>query len=140
MRLDSTTRDKVWSSLTPGARRLTRGGCRVWTPHPGGAGCRHGCGDRIRLWLYGSRYPHLSQSKPATSRLIAVDDAVNGELLEPGASRAFAVCDNQAAHVYVRDAQDIEAVRQCLLETQVFEMSLAPTEASVCPATARAIS
>ena len=64
---------------------------------------------------------------------IAVDDAVNGELLEPGASRAFAVCDNQAAHVYVRDAQDIEAVRQCLLETPGVRDVLGPdSEASVC--------
>lgn len=33
---------------------------------------------------------------------LAVDEAVNGDLLEPNASRAFAVCDNQTAHVYVR--------------------------------------
>ena len=36
---------------------------------------------------------------------VAVDEAVNGDLLEPNASRAFAVCDNQVAHVYVRGAQ-----------------------------------
>ena len=36
---------------------------------------------------------------------LAVDEAVNGELLEPNASRAFAVCDNQAAHIYVRGAR-----------------------------------
>ena len=43
-----------------------------------------------------------------------VDHAVNGEWLEPGASRAFAVCDNQVAHVYVKTPGEIEAVRDCL--------------------------
>ena len=49
---------------------------------------------------------------------LAVDRAVNGELLEPGASRAFAVCDNQAAHVYVSDPQDVEKVAALLMETE----------------------
>jgi hypothetical protein len=30
------------------------------------------------------------------------------ELLEPGASEAFAVCDHQVAHLYVRDLQNVE--------------------------------
>ena len=46
---------------------------------------------------------------------VRIDEADNGELLEPGASRAFAVADNQVAHVYVRDPADIKAV-QALLE------------------------
>jgi predicted AlkP superfamily pyrophosphatase or phosphodiesterase len=37
------------------------------------------------------------------------------EYLDAGASRAFAVCDHQVAHVYVRDASDIAAVRAALL-------------------------
>jgi hypothetical protein len=37
-----------------------------------------------------------------------------GELLEPGSSRAFAVCDHQIAHVYVRDAADLAPVREAL--------------------------
>lgn len=45
---------------------------------------------------------------------IAVEDAQNGELLEPGASRAFAVCDQQIAHVYVPDASAMDAVRALL--------------------------
>ena len=36
------------------------------------------------------------------------------ENLDPGASRAFAVADHQIAHVYVRDQEDIPAVRRVL--------------------------
>jgi predicted AlkP superfamily pyrophosphatase or phosphodiesterase len=36
------------------------------------------------------------------------------ELLDPGASRAFAVADHQMAHVYVRDAADVPAARRVL--------------------------
>jgi predicted AlkP superfamily pyrophosphatase or phosphodiesterase len=37
--------------------------------------------------------------------LLAVTTNATGELLDPGASRAFAVCDHQLAHVYCRDEQ-----------------------------------
>jgi predicted AlkP superfamily pyrophosphatase or phosphodiesterase len=37
-----------------------------------------------------------------------------GELLDHGASRAFAVPDHQLAHVYVRDPDDIAAAREAL--------------------------
>jgi predicted AlkP superfamily pyrophosphatase or phosphodiesterase len=37
-----------------------------------------------------------------------------GEQLDPLESRAFAVCDHQVAHVYVRDASDIPRVRNLL--------------------------
>jgi len=64
---------------------------------------------------------------------LAVDDAVNGELLEPGASRAFAVCDNQAAHIYVRDPDDIDQVRHCLLDTPGVRDVLGPdSDGSAC--------
>jgi len=43
--------------------------------------------------------------------LLAVTETAGGELLDAGASRAFAVADHQLAHVYVRDAQDIPLVR-----------------------------
>ncbi len=49
--------------------------------------------------------------------LIAVHDAANGEVLEPGSSRAFAVCDNQIAHVYVQRPADIDRVRELLAGT-----------------------
>jgi len=45
---------------------------------------------------------------------LAVVDALNGELLDPAGSRAFAVADHQLAHVYVRDAEDVDPVRRLL--------------------------
>lgn len=46
--------------------------------------------------------------------LLNVEQAANGEQLEPGSSRAFAVCDNQIAHVYVASPDDITEVRGVL--------------------------
>lgn len=43
-----------------------------------------------------------------------VEDAENGERLDPGTSRAFAVCDNQVAHVYVARPEDVAPVRALL--------------------------
>ncbi|RME71088.1 MAG: alkaline phosphatase family protein [Planctomycetota bacterium] len=37
-----------------------------------------------------------------------------GTLLDPGASRAFCVCDHQVGHVYVRDPADLERTRSVL--------------------------
>ncbi len=45
---------------------------------------------------------------------VRVRESVTWELLDPGASRAFAVSDHQAAHVYVKDPADIEKVRRVL--------------------------
>lgn len=42
--------------------------------------------------------------------LLAVRDELGGELLDAGASDAFAVCDHQIAHVYVRDASRVNEV------------------------------
>jgi predicted AlkP superfamily pyrophosphatase or phosphodiesterase len=39
------------------------------------------------------------------------------ELLDPGASRAFAVADHQVAHVYVREAVDLASVKALLEKT-----------------------
>jgi hypothetical protein len=47
-----------------------------------------------------------------------VEDAPNGERLDPGTSRAFAVCDNQVAHVYVARTEDVPAVRAVLEATR----------------------
>lgn len=56
---------------------------------------------------------------------LAIDEAMNGELLEPNASQAFAVCDNQVAHIYIRGAQgwgsepdqdQLRAIKALLLE------------------------
>jgi len=46
-----------------------------------------------------------------TAGLLEIHPARNGALLDPGNSRAFAVCDHQVAHVYVQDQSDIEGVR-----------------------------
>lgn len=46
--------------------------------------------------------------------LLAVTRNATGELLDPGMSRAFAVCDHQLAHVYCRDAVAAEAARTCI--------------------------
>jgi predicted AlkP superfamily pyrophosphatase or phosphodiesterase len=46
--------------------------------------------------------------------LLAVRATGQGDLLDPGASRAFAVVDHQVAHVYVRDPTDLRGVREAL--------------------------
>lgn len=49
-------------------------------------------------------------------RLLRVRPTLGGELMDCGASRAFAVADHQAAHVYVKDPADISAVAELLRE------------------------
>lgn len=51
------------------------------------------------------------------SDLLTVRLGPFGEMLMPGDSRAFAVCDHQVAHVYVKSKSDISTVRN-LLESQ----------------------
>jgi predicted AlkP superfamily pyrophosphatase or phosphodiesterase len=46
-----------------------------------------------------------------------VEDAPNGERMDTGTSRAFAICDNQVAHVYVAQPEDIGSVRALLEAT-----------------------
>ena len=46
--------------------------------------------------------------------LLAVQETGHGQLLDPGASRAFAVADHQVAHVYVRERADLERTRALL--------------------------
>ncbi len=53
--------------------------------------------------------------------LLEVQETIAGELLDTGASRAFAVSDHQAAHVYVREAEDLPAVRRLLEGTDGIE-------------------
>lgn len=47
---------------------------------------------------------------------LSIESAANGELLEPGSSTAFAVCDNQSAHVYVQDSSRIHTIAEELRE------------------------
>ncbi|MCI0651087.1 MAG: alkaline phosphatase family protein [Planctomycetes bacterium] len=48
---------------------------------------------------------------------LRVQETSHGQLLDAGASRAFAVCDHQAAHVYVRAGEDLRAVQALLAKT-----------------------
>ncbi len=46
--------------------------------------------------------------------LLSVRETLGWEMLDAGASRAFAVADHQVAHVYVRDPADVAAVQSHL--------------------------
>ena len=46
--------------------------------------------------------------------LLAIREELGKELLDPGASAAFAVADHQVAHVYVNDLQKLDHVREVL--------------------------
>jgi predicted AlkP superfamily pyrophosphatase or phosphodiesterase len=46
--------------------------------------------------------------------LLSVRETLGWEMLDAGASRAFAVADHQVAHVYVRQAEDLALVRERL--------------------------
>jgi predicted AlkP superfamily pyrophosphatase or phosphodiesterase len=45
---------------------------------------------------------------------LRVQETGHGQLLDAGASRAFAVADHQCAHVYVRDQEDVAGVARLL--------------------------
>lgn len=60
--------------------------------------------------------------------LLAVREERGGELLDAGASKAFAVCDHQCAHVYVRDARDVDVVRAVLASSDGVERVLEKPE------------
>lgn len=76
-----------------------------------------------RVWLV-SEYGHANVDQPAPinktlreAGLLEVRNGPFGEMLDTFSSRAFAVCDHQIAHVYVRQPEDIE--RTCELLTSV---------------------
>ncbi|MFC1751206.1 alkaline phosphatase family protein [Pseudomonadota bacterium] len=56
--------------------------------------------------------------------LLSVRQSVDWELLDCGASRAFAVADHQIAHVYVREPSDIGKVKELLKSTPGIERVL----------------
>jgi predicted AlkP superfamily pyrophosphatase or phosphodiesterase len=59
---------------------------------------------------------------------VAVQNVLDSwELLDAGASRAFAIADHQLAHVYVRDARDVGAVKSLLERTEGVERVLDET-------------
>jgi predicted AlkP superfamily pyrophosphatase or phosphodiesterase len=58
------------------------------------------------------------------ARLIAVRDELGRELLDAGASRAFAVADHQVAHIYVNDPAVLDDVRSLIAGTPGVERVL----------------
>jgi predicted AlkP superfamily pyrophosphatase or phosphodiesterase len=56
--------------------------------------------------------------------LLRVRETLGWEMLDAGASRAFAVADHQIAHVYVSDGRDIAKVRQLLAAVPGIEQVL----------------
>lgn len=73
-----------------------------------------------RVWVV-NEYTHLQVTRAlAPNRvlrragLLRVRDGPFGEMLDTFASRAFAVCDHQIAHVYVNDPADLPRVRDAL--------------------------
>src|SRR5947209_2035999 len=73
-----------------------------------------------RVWVV-SEYGHCQVTRAVEPNrvlrkagLLAVRDGPFGEQLDTFASRAFAVCDHQLAHVYVREPGDVLRVRELL--------------------------
>lgn len=62
---------------------------------------------------------------------IALREELGRELLDPGASEAFAVADHQIAHVYVRDARRVGEVADLLRAQPGIERVLAGEEKAV---------
>jgi len=59
---------------------------------------------------------------------LTVQQSLSWELLDAGASRAFAVADHQVAHVYITDPSDISKVRRLLEQTPGIEHVLGSEE------------
>ena len=59
---------------------------------------------------------------------IAVRETLGWELLDYGASDAFAVADHQVAHIYVRDASQIRSIKRILDSTPGIERVLGEDE------------
>lgn len=59
--------------------------------------------------------------------LITVREELGGEILIPGASKAFAVADHQIAHVYVNDSSCLSQVRNILESTPGIDLVLDET-------------
>ncbi|WCJ58581.1 alkaline phosphatase family protein [Fontisphaera persica] len=59
---------------------------------------------------------------------LVLKEELGRELLDAGASRAFAVADHQVAHVYVKNPADLPAVRRLLEKTPGVARVLGPEE------------
>jgi predicted AlkP superfamily pyrophosphatase or phosphodiesterase len=76
-------------------------------------GVRAGGAEVVVLSEYGIEEAHTPVHINRALReagLLAVRETLGWEMLDAGASRAFAVADHQVAHVYVADPRDIEKV------------------------------
>src|SRR4051812_22007004 len=89
-----------------------------------------------RVWVV-SEYGHCDVARPVylnralrEAGLLTVRRGPFGEQLETFLSRAFAVCDHQVAHVYVRDAADLEHTRAVLSRVSGVARVLAGEERS----------
>lgn len=60
--------------------------------------------------------------------LLAIHPAHNGSILDPGNSRAFAVCDHQCAHVYVANPRDLATVTELLAASPGIETVYQPEQ------------
>ncbi len=65
-------------------------------------------------------------------RLLAVRDEMGREMLDPGASAAFAVADHQVAHVYVNDRARITEIRSIIESVHGVERVLGDREKATC--------
>lgn len=77
-----------------------------------------------RVWVL-SEYGHVDVNLPVLPNralrkagLLVVRDGPFGETLDTFESRAFAVCDHQLAHVYVRDPEDVPKVKELLAQLE----------------------
>jgi predicted AlkP superfamily pyrophosphatase or phosphodiesterase len=75
-----------------------------------------------RVWVV-SEYGHRDVSQPVLlnrvlrkAGLLVVRPGPFGETLDTFDSRAFAVCDHQLAHVYVHREEDLDRVRELLIQ------------------------
>ena len=96
------------------------------------------CGDLIEFFerrgaqvVVLSEYALRDVSRPAHLNrelrqhgFVTVREELGRELLDAGASRAFAVADHQVAHVYVNDTRDLAAVRSLLQSAPGVEVVL----------------
>ncbi|MDJ0556353.1 MAG: alkaline phosphatase family protein [Microcoleaceae cyanobacterium MO_207.B10] len=98
----------------------------------------HVCGDLIDFYesqgaevIILSEYGITPVNKPIhinrilrEKGLIAVREELGKELLDAGASRAFAVADHQIAHVYINDSECFSQVREILENTEGIKIVL----------------
>ncbi|NJL79552.1 MAG: alkaline phosphatase family protein [Richelia sp. RM2_1_2] len=102
------------------------------------------CGDLINFYeqrgasvIVLSEYGITSVSQPIhinrilrSKGLLTIRDEEGKELLDAGASKAFAVADHQIAHVYVNDTEYIPQVRSLLEEIEGIDYILDETSKS----------